>query len=125
MIPFDIHRSSGSRVAHCVVNQWLWFVFCCLDVLWYAAVEADLFFHVGILWVALSSLSESSMFAACATAEPFLDFQSIRRFFISSVIIHVPEAQKRDGVTVADVNSCQWLTKVAYAHLMLWLNSTL
>ena len=55
------------------------------------------------------------MFAACATAEPFLDFQNIRRFFISSVIIRVPEAQKRDGVTVADVNSCQWLTKVAHA----------
>ena len=42
------------------------------------------------------------MFAACATAEPLLDVQSNRRFFISSVIIHVPEAQKRDGVTVAD-----------------------
>ena len=56
------------------------------------------------------------MFAACATAEPLLDFQSNCRFFISSVIIHVPEAQKRDGVTVAHVNSCQWLTKVAHAH---------
>ena len=83
-----------------------------------------------------------STLAACAAARPLPVFQFvcmiiliIRRsvvwtFFISSIIVHVPDAQRSDRVTVAskslslslsgyfgDVNCCLWLVNVAHAHL--------
>ena len=58
-------------------------------------------------------------------------------FFISSYTVHVLEAWRSDGVTVAskslslslsgyfgDVSSCLWLVNVGHAHLMRWPNST-
>ena len=56
-------------------------------------------------------------------------------FFV--IIVHVPDAWRSDGVTVAskslnlaligcfgDVNSCLWLVNVAHAHLMQCSNSS-
>ena len=58
-------------------------------------------------------------------------------FFIASVIVHVPEAERSYGVTAAskslslslsgyvgDVNNGVWLVNVAHAHFMRWSSST-
>ena len=92
-----------------------------------------------------STSATSFTFAACAAPVPVLAFLfvwriilSIRRgvvrsfFFISTVIVHVPEAPRRYGVTVASKMLSLslsgyldlWLVSVAHAHLMRWSNST-
>ena len=100
---------------------------------------------VGVVGFAVGGIVD----AACATAGHLLVFLVcviiliIRScavwslFFISSVIVLVPEAQGSDGVTVApkslslslsgyvcDVNSCLWRVNLAHAHLMRCSNST-
>ena len=60
-----------------------------------------------------------------------------RFFFSSTVIVHVPDALRSDGVTLAskswsrslsvhfgDVNACLWRVNVAHAHLMRCSDST-
>ena len=121
--------------SHCAVDPWLQFQL----VVWHV-VEGGV--AVGVV-AACGSSSATSTFAKCAAARHVPDFPLIIRrcvvwsfFFISSVIVHVPDPYRSDGATVpskslslslggylGDVNSCQWLVNDAHAHLM-WSNST-
>ena len=97
----------------------------------------------GVVMFAVGDIDDVRSVCSCGTFLDFLLFCMtiliIRRcvdwrfLFISSVIVHVPEVYKRDGVTVAskslslsrsgclgDIDFCLGLVMVAHALVMWW-----